>query len=150
MTDRGLGEVSFQYGERDRHILRPRRHRLQQGVQQTPRLYRAGDMHRRLGHQFYKHSCAQSTGNDQLDKLHSHGSCSRRSFGHAGVHTLRFTHEHQNRTAGQQEYLCMDMFCLFPLHIQSDVPHNFNMAGGYTGCVAIRRNSFPTKEQNMV
>lgn len=70
MTCCGGATLVEEYGERHRRILRARRHKFQQGVQQTSRLYRTSDMHRRVRNELHKHCRFESSGNVKLHEFH--------------------------------------------------------------------------------
>lgn len=99
MTSRCGSRAHREHVKLDRRVLRAWRHQLQQSVQPPARLHRARDMHRRLGHQLHQHRGAKPPRDDQPHKLHPHWPRRRRPSSHVGVHSLRATHEHQNRTS---------------------------------------------------
>ena len=99
MTSRCGPRAHREHVERDGRVLRAWRHQLQQGVQPHARLHRAGDLHRRLGHQLHQHRGAEPPRDDQLHQLHPHRPRRRRPARHVRIHPLRATYEHQNRTS---------------------------------------------------
>lgn len=99
MTGRRESRAHREHVERDRRVLRARRHQLQQGVQPPARLHRARDMHRGLGHQLHQHRGAQPARDDQPHQLHPHRPRRRGPARHVGIHPLCTTYEYQNRTS---------------------------------------------------